>query len=111
MIKVNNQLMIAVYKHLDDQEIIHIKLNFNYLPSYAKFLLENKLHEFVKQQLHFSKEMQLPLLKFLKDFTDEQLIKLGMQTTIEFLNSCAENKADEYIKTSVERWLSNQLPS
>ena len=103
--------MIPVYKHLNDHEIIYLKLNFNYLPTYAKFLLENKLHEFVKEQLHLSKEIELPLLKFLKGLSDEQLIKLGLQTTVEFLNSCAANKADEYITTSVKRWLSNQLPA
>ncbi|HEY2726053.1 MAG TPA: PAS domain-containing protein, partial [Parafilimonas sp.] len=111
MTSVNNQPLISVYKHFNDQEINHIKLNFNYLPSYAKFLLENKLHEFVKQQLYLSKQIQLPLLKFLKDLSEEQLINLGLETTKEFLNSCAENKVDEYIKTSLARWLSNQLPS
>ena len=111
MTSVNNQPIIPVYKHLTDQETIYLRLNFDYLPSYAKFLLENKLHEFVKEQLYLSKEIELPLLKFLKNFSQEQLIKLGLQTAEEFLNSCAENKADEYIKISVERWLSNQLPA
>lgn len=111
MTSVKNQPIIPVYKHFNDQGTIYLKLNFNYLPSYAKFLIENKLHEFVKEQLHLSKKIELPLLKFLKDFSEEQLIKLGLQTTQEFLNSCAENKAEEYIKTSVERWLSNQLPA
>ena len=59
----------------------------------------------------FSKEIKLPLLKFLEHFSEEQLIALGLQTTKELLNSCAENKADEYIKSSAERWLNNQLPS
>ena len=55
MTSVNNPSIIPVYKHLDDQEIKHLKLNFNYLPSYAKFLFDNKLHEFVKQQLYLLK--------------------------------------------------------
>ena len=110
MTRVKNLPTTSVYKNLNDHEITQLKLDFDYLPSYAKFLLENKLDEFVKQQLHLSNEIKLPLLKFFKDFTQEQFIALGTQTVTELLNCLAENKADEYIKTSLNNWLNNQLP-
>src|SRR6201989_2611425 len=84
-------------------------LNFNYLDGYAKFLLENLIDDFVKKQLFFAREIKLPLLKYLKDFSDEELIARGKETTKELLKSCAENKAGEYIKKSVENWLNNQM--
>lgn len=103
--------MIYADKDLNNQKETLLKLNFNYLPSYAAFLLEKELLEFVKQQLLLSKEIKLPLLKYLDDFSEEQLVTLGLQTTEELLKSLAENKAEEYIEFSTERWLSNQLPS
>src|ERR1044072_9047989 len=103
--------MVSVYKHLNDKEETYLKLNFTYLPVYATFLLENKLHEFVKEQIALSKEFKLPLLKFLEALSEEQLIELGLQTTNELLKSLAENKAAEYIRISTKKWLSNQLPA
>ncbi len=103
--------MISAYRALNDQKEIQLQLIFSYLPAYATFLLENKMHDFVKQQILLSKEIKLPLLKYLENFSEEQLLALGLQTTEELLKSLAENKAAEYIKFSTERWLSNQLPS
>ena len=103
--------MISLFKELKNQQENRLELHFNYLPLYAAFLLENKMHEFVKQQILLSKEIKLPLLKYLENFSEEQLIVLGLQTTEELLKSLRENRAAEYIKFSTERWLSNQLPS
>lgn len=87
------------------------KQDFQFFPAYAKFLLENKLREWSVEQLILSRENNLPLLKYLKDFSEEQLIELGITTTAELLRSCIEGKIDEYIQFSAERWLNNQLPS
>ncbi len=87
------------------------KQDFQFFPAYAKFLLENKLREWSVEQLILSRENNLPLLKYLKDFSEEQLIELGITTTAELLRSCTEGKIDEYIQFSAERWLNNQLPS
>jgi hypothetical protein len=41
-------------------------LDLQYFPGYAKFLLKNKLQEFVKAHLELSREIKLPLLKFFR---------------------------------------------
>jgi PAS domain S-box-containing protein len=87
-----------------------LNLNFSYFPAYAKFLLENKVNEFVSAQLLFSREIKLPLLKFFDNFSDEQLLSLGVKNTTALLSYCAANKADKYIHTSVENWVNDQLP-
>ncbi len=85
-------------------------LNFKYFNSYAKYLLENKLEEFVRTQLIFSREINLPLLKFFEHLSEEELIAIGTEGVTELLRYCAANKATEYIKLSTAKWLNNQLP-
>src|SRR5436190_19501436 len=86
------------------------ELDFKYFAAYAKFLLENKLDEFVITQFKFSKEVNIPLLKYFEHLTEVEFISIGMAQTKELLSNCADNMADEYIKTSVANWMNNQIP-
>jgi len=85
--------------------------NLQHLPAYANFLLENKIHEYVIAQINLAKEVDLPLLKFFKNLSDEELYSLSVKTAREFLNCCAENKTEEFIQNSVQKWINDQLPS
>src|SRR4051812_25335382 len=105
-----NSLLVSAASNIHDEKIFSDRLNFKYLPAYAKYLLENKLDEFVKAQLQLLREINLPLLKLLQNFTEDELIDQGLISSKELLSNCAENTADAYIKTSVELWLNNQLP-
>jgi len=84
------------------------ELDLKYFPGYAKFLLKNKLKEFVEAHLRLSREMELPLLKFLGKFPESKLLFIGIKNSRELLSHCAANKADEYINLSIEKWLNNQ---
>lgn len=64
----------------------------------------------VQLQLQISKEVNLPVLKFFKDFTDERIIKITRRRLIELLTCLAQNKALEQIKTSVQQWEKSRLP-
>lgn len=86
------------------------QLYYKHLPAFAKYLLENKLDEFTKAQLNFSKEIKLPLLKHLQNLGEQQLLAIGAIDNRELLSYCAENKAELYIQESIEKWLNNQLP-
>lgn len=99
-----------IYKNLKDPISLQDKLMFEYFPAYAKFLLQNKLREFAIEQLRLSRTTQLPLLKYFENFSEEELIELGIKTTSELLSCCAENKINEYIEASVQRWMNNKLP-
>ncbi|MBV9962767.1 MAG: PAS domain-containing protein [Parafilimonas sp.] len=102
---ISSPASFNIYHTLDFQN----DLNFSYLNGFAKFLLENLLDDFVEKQLIFSREIKLPLLKYFENFSDEELIAIGKETTQELLKSCAENKAHEYIKKSVDDFLNNQM--
>lgn len=99
-----------IHKNIKREDLIPDKQTFRFFPAYAKFLLENKLKEWSVEQLKLSRENKLPLLKYLKKFSEEELIESGIKTTAELLSSCAENKINEYINHSTEKWLNNQLP-
>ncbi|WP_337042244.1 PAS domain-containing sensor histidine kinase [Emticicia sp. 17c] len=85
-------------------------LNFNYLPAYAQYLLDNKLEDFIRLMLSTSKEIDVPLLRFFKDIPDEELVQMSVQGTQEFLSFFAANRVEEFIDLSLKRWVENQLP-
>lgn len=86
------------------------KLHFKYLPAYAKFILDNKLHDFVLHLIALSREVNLPLMKLFKSFTQDQLVELGTNNTINSLTFLSENKASELIENMIKSWLNNEIP-
>ena len=85
--------------------------NLRYLPSFASYLLNQCLKDYVKLQIKLSRQLNIPLLKALSHFNDEQLEALSMTTSAEFLNYLAENKAEEQIDKSIANWAANRLPT
>ncbi len=86
------------------------ELEFTYLPSYARYILENHLDSYVQESIRIAREIDLPLLKYLKNFSEEQLFALSKKTSIEFLTYFVENKARDQINEAIKRWFSDQLP-
>jgi PAS domain S-box-containing protein len=86
------------------------KLKFKYLPAFAEYIKEQRLIDFIKIQLRYSKELKLPLLRFFEKMTEEQMIEISTPTTTEFLNSLINNTTKQHIEESQKRWLANQLP-
>jgi len=84
--------------------------NLVYLPSFAEYLLQNKLHQFVEIYLKTSKEMNIPLLKFFEGLPEEQAISISTELNRELLSLLSKNKARQQIEGSLKRWSSNQLP-
>ena len=81
---------------------------FTYLPSFASYLLTNKLEAFAKKQLELFRQVNIPLLKLFDSMPEEQLIAYSMKTTGEFLQYQADNKAEEQIKNSLKGWVANE---
>ena len=79
------------------------------LPRFATFLLQNRLEDISADQLELSRKHSVPLLKYLKHLSDRQLIDLTKESMIELLTHIEENKAADYIRMSLQRWLSDQL--
>lgn len=82
----------------------------SYLPAFAEYILQNRLDEFVKLQLQYSKEIHIPLMEYLKSLDEEKLFEFAKQGAEEFLTYLANNKAKQQIEESLKNWRANQLP-
>ncbi|MFL5808488.1 MAG: PAS domain-containing protein, partial [Flavisolibacter sp.] len=83
---------------------------FARLPQFALFILNHHLEAFVREQLRLGYKMNLPLLSALtRNFSDEQLVQVSMQTAGEFLGYLSRNEGDHQILESMEKWLKDEL--
>ena len=79
------------------------------LPAFAAFLLSEHLDPYVAAMIGQSKKEELPLLKKLDKFSEEQLMELGRQSHAEILAALAAETVHLQIANNVERWIANQL--
>lgn len=84
--------------------------NLIYLPPFASFLLHGKLDAFVKKQLQYAYELNLPMLRFFEGMSEEQRLSLSTQTSSEFLRYLAANQASAQIDDTMKQWMANELP-
>ena len=80
-----------------------------YLPSFARYLLDNKLREFVEMQFQISKEIDLPILRQLSSLPKDELFEISRKSSEELLTHLAGNEAEKLILLSLERYKKNQL--
>ena len=85
-------------------------LNFEYLPGYAEFLLNNKFKKLVKELTDLCYEMKVPMLKYLASLSKEEVYAMGERSLTLFLNCASENKMDDYLEMFLQSWIKNQLP-
>jgi PAS domain S-box-containing protein len=83
---------------------------YEYLPAYAQYLLDNHLEDYARQQITLSRALKLPVLKSLEQrFTEQQIIDIAINSSREYLQFIAANKGKEQIITAMTRWMSDQL--
>ena len=85
------------------------KLQFSHFPQFAKWILENKLDEYSKLMLEYSRAEQIPILAFFSQYPDEKLIEMGRNSGTLLLSRIIENEAEEHINSTVKEWSSNKL--
>jgi len=83
---------------------------FPALAAFADFILSSHLEEYVREGLRLSFEAQLPIMKFFKDLSEQQLFDLSMQGSRDVLKGLVDGTPDEMLTASIERWKNNQLP-
>jgi PAS domain S-box-containing protein len=83
--------------------------DYKYLPAFAGFILKNHLDEFVRDQIRISQEVNIPLLKHLTQFRDEELYQISKQAASEYLEYLSRNQAKEQFMNSFSRWVGDQL--
>ncbi len=86
------------------------RLNFSFLPSFAQYILTNQLREFIKIQIRISREVELPLIKFFEGMAEDDLIELSEISAKELLNHLGKNQASQFITTSLQQWVNDELP-
>lgn len=89
----------------------HIRANFKfqYLPDYAKFLLNNKLDEFVTVGIRFARELDLPMLRPLTKLSEEQLLELSREANREMLEALNKNNVISLIEKNIKNYIDNKL--
>src|SRR5947209_5608840 len=85
--------------------------NLAFLPSYARFILTDRLEQYVREQIRLSQYYRPPLMKFLQNMDEKELFELGKKTSTEFLTYLSNNQARKQIEDSVINWRANRLPS
>ncbi|HEX8270753.1 MAG TPA: PAS domain-containing protein [Flavobacterium sp.] len=85
------------------------KFSFKILPSFAAFLLEEKLQEYVETNLQYAIEEKIPLLEKLSRFSHEELMAISSASTLELLTALANNTIHLHIEDNVTKWISNTL--
>jgi PAS domain S-box-containing protein len=85
-------------------------LHFQHLPAFAAFLKTHHLDRYVKEQYRLAKEIQVPLLRFLQGIPEEEVLRMTALSAVEFFSHLINNKAHEYIRGTINQWLTNQMP-
>ncbi|RZK15254.1 MAG: PAS domain S-box protein [Flavobacterium sp.] len=85
-------------------------LQFNYLPSYAQYIIDYKLEDFVRLQFTIAEQLNVPLLKAFTNMPAAEVSALVLKYGKEFLDCLANNQAENFIQTSILRWATNTLP-
>ena len=84
--------------------------NLTYLPQFAAYLLTEQFDAFLQKQMEYAFELDIPLLKYFLSLPEDQRMAISKQTTYDFLNFLAANKASQQIERSMEQWKANLLP-
>lgn len=85
------------------------KFKFQYLPNYAKFLLENKLDEFGTVGVRFARELDLPMMRPLAKIPESQLMELARESNREILQGLADNNIVPFIKKNISNYVNNRI--
>ncbi|MEI6950681.1 ATP-binding protein [Paraflavisolibacter sp. H34] len=82
---------------------------YRFLPHYCRYLLEQRLDALSRQQLLLAREAEVPALRLLAHYSDDQLVALAKSSMTEFLGMLIQNRVTELIEQSLERWKADQL--
>lgn len=87
-----------------------VQLTLKYLPSFADYLLSEKLDDFVRTLYNIGKELDIPLLRFFSDMSESEILRMSREGNVRLLTSIKDNTISEYIEYSKNNWVKNQLP-
>lgn len=82
---------------------------YRHLAMFAEYLLKNHVREFTKDQLELSRKINVPLLQRLAHMTDAQILELSEISIREYFSLLANNKGQQYIEITLNKWHRDQL--
>lgn len=82
---------------------------FQYLPDYAKFLLNNKLEEFTTVGIRFCRELDLPMMRPLAKLPETKLVELSIESNKKTLVALAGNNIEPLISKNISLYVKNQM--
>jgi hypothetical protein len=82
---------------------------FQYLPDYAKFLLDHKLEEFTTVGIRFCRELDLPMMRPLAKIPENELVELSIQANKDTLTALSNNNIESLIAKNIETFVNNRM--
>ncbi len=88
------------------------ELIFRYLPGFARFVLEDRLKDFVHEQLRLMFLHEFPLFRHydLSTCDEDDLVERSLDAYSEFLTHAIHNTLAQHVEHILEKWQGNQLP-
>jgi PAS domain S-box-containing protein len=86
-------------------------MDFNLLKPYARFILDHHLEELVSINIARAREVDLPLLKLFKGYSEEQLFEYSRNSVRTLLTDLAEGLALRNAQEGLHRWKTDQIPN
>jgi PAS domain S-box-containing protein len=87
----------------------NFELEFSRFPGLAGFIKANFLRDYIKDQLKYCLELDVPIMKFFSSLTEEQLIEMSLPSTTEFLTAAEHNSLQGHIEKSIGNWVADQM--
>jgi PAS domain S-box-containing protein len=81
-----------------------------YLPSFAEYLLQHRLNDFITTQMRFYEEANIPMMNLFGEISAEQLFQMVKSSAEELLTNLAQNRAEQHIETGIKKWMDDMLP-
>src|SRR3954447_12813627 len=93
---------------MPDTEVSHSHDTL-YLRDYAKFVLENKLEDFVSAYLIKIHSYNIPLLHFFSQLSQKQMILAARDGIIKLLKGIENGKAIDDVNENLAKWKNDDL--
>lgn len=91
------------------EEFIGNKLIFRHLPAYANYIRDNHIVPYIQDQIDMSREMNLPIMRFIEGIPDKDLIEMGIQSHRDFLTAAENNTLKEHFEKALQTWTSDSM--
>ena len=87
-----------------------IEITLTYLPGYAEYLLLHKKELFAETFIKNAYALNIPLLKYFDTLKPEERFRISMDSNTRLLTALQLQNIEDYIETSRQNWVNNQLP-